>query len=70
MTLRSQFRMLCQTELNFTKLLIWLGWLDSNQRSEIQSLLPYRLATPHRFSKFGQSGEIRTHDTSRPKGVG
>ncbi len=24
----------------------WLGWLDSNQRSRIQSPLPCRLATP------------------------
>ena len=28
---------------------IWLGWLVSNQRSEIQSLQPYHLATPHHF---------------------
>ena len=64
MTLRSQFRMLCQTELNLTKLFIWLGWLDSNQRSEIQSLLPYRLATPHRFSNLVRA--VRFELTTSP----
>lgn len=27
--------------------LVWLGWLDSNQRSRDQNPLPCRLATPH-----------------------
>tara|TARA_B100000700_G_scaffold160989_1_gene178243 strand:- start:8237 stop:8734 length:498 start_codon:yes stop_codon:yes gene_type:complete len=33
-----------------SKLEIWLGWLDSNQRSRDQNPLPCRLATPQRYA--------------------